>query len=240
MSAELVKQARPFLEEAGYDPDHLISDYAFTSRLDDGSLANNRADLVAFGGAPHTMRTACVSVIEPASTTIPDIVSKLRFLTAPLAIVGAESSVQLWSIRRGLEPQPIEEASRETWPSTFRGRLADLSPDNILKAKRGDIQLQFVDAELGTWAERVTGDALTKLLESLLAHALKRLPAAYSSRPAAHKAIVRLVFNLFACRKISVSSNERPIPPVRYALQTNGFPTTSTPISLIPSTCQRR
>lgn len=201
MTADLAKQARPFLEEAGYDSDHLVSDYAYTSRLDDGSLVNNRADLVAFGGAPHTMRTACISVVEPASTTVvADAVSKLRFLTAPLAIVGAESSVELWSIRRGLDPQPLQKASRETWPKDFRGRLADAFPQNILSAKRGELQLQFVDAELSSWAERVTGDALTRLLETLLAHALKKLPASYSSSPAAHKAIVRLVFNLFACR----------------------------------------
>lgn len=201
MSAELANQARPFLEEAGYDSDHLVSDYAFTSRSDDGSLVNARADLVAFGGAPHTMRTACVSVVEPApSTSVADTVSKLRFLTAPLAIVGAGSSVDLWSIRKGLEPKPLKTAPRERWPETFRSRLADLSPEPILEAKRGDAQLQFVDAELGDWAERITGEALTKLLESLLARALKKLPAAYSASPGAHKAIVRLVFNLFACR----------------------------------------
>ena len=167
MSAELTIQARPFLKEAGYDSDHLISDYAFTARLDDGSLVNNRADLVAFGDTPHTMRTACVSVVEAASTTsAADTVSKLRFLTAPLAIVGAGSSVELWSIRRHLEPKPLRTASRTKWPSEFRSRLADLSPETILEAKRGETQLEFVDAELGSWAERITGDALTKLLES--------------------------------------------------------------------------
>ncbi len=201
MSAGLASQAQPFLEEAGYDSHHLVSDYAFTSRRDDGSLVNDRADLVAFGGEPHTMRTACVSVVEPApSNTVEDTVSRLRFLTAPLAIVGAESSVELWSIRRGLEPKPLKTAPRETWPGVFRGRLADLSPETILEAKRGDTQLHFVDAELGSWAERITGDALTKLLESLLAHAKKQMPASYSARPAGQKAIVRLVFNLFACR----------------------------------------
>lgn len=200
MSAGLASQARPFLEEAGYDSDHLVSDYAFTSRRDDGSLVNDRADLVAFGGEPH-IRTACVSVVDPTPTTsVADTVSQLRFLTAPLAIVGAGSSVELWSIRRGLEPKPLKTAPRETWPGVFRGRLADLSPETILEAKHGDTQLHFVDAELGSWAERVTGDALTKLLESLLAHAKKQLPASYSARPAGQKAIVRLVFNLFACR----------------------------------------
>ena len=53
MTAELAQEARPFLEEAGYDPAHLVSDYEFTSRSDDGGLFNQRADLVAFGGAPH-------------------------------------------------------------------------------------------------------------------------------------------------------------------------------------------
>ncbi len=201
MSAELAIQARPFLEEAGYDSDHVVPDYLFTSRSDNGSLVNARADLVAFGGAPHTMRTACISVVEPTSRTGgADTVYKLRFLTAPLAIVGAGSSVELWLIRKGLEPKPFLTAPRKTWPETFRGRLADLSPETILEAKRGDIQLEFVDAELGSWAERVTGDALTKLLETLLAHALKKLPVTYSGRPAGQKAIVRLVFNLFACR----------------------------------------
>ncbi len=201
MSAELVKQARPFLEEAGYDSDHMVSGYVFTSRSDDGSLINERADLVAFGGEPHTMPTACVSVVEPASSTsVADTVSKLRFLTAPLAIVGVGPSVELWSIRKGLTQKPLQTARREQWRETFRSRLDDLSPDSILEAKRGDIPLEFVDAELGNWAERITGEALTKLLETLLARASKRLPASYSERPAAHKAIVRLVFNLFACR----------------------------------------
>ncbi len=201
MSAELANQARSFLEGAGYDADDLVPGYSFTSRRDDGSLVNDRADLVAFGDEPHSMQTACVSVVEPAPTTsVADTVSRLRFLTAPLAIVGAESSVELWSIRTHLEPKPLQTAPRAAWPDAFRGRLADLSPDSILQAKRGDTQLEFVDAELGTWAERITGDALTKLLEFLLAGALKQLPASYSTRPAAHEAIVRLVFNLFACR----------------------------------------
>ncbi len=201
MSAELASEARSFLAGAGYNSDHLVSGYAFTSRRDDGSLANDRADLVAFGGAPHTMRTACVSVVESTPTTnIDDTVSRLRFLTAPLAIVGAGSSVELWSIRRNLEAKPLERVPRAKWPDAFRGRLADLSPETILEAKRGETQLEFVDAELGSWAERMTGDALTKLLESLLASALKQLPVSYSTRPAAHEAIVRLVFNLFACR----------------------------------------
>jgi hypothetical protein len=201
MSAELANQARPFFEKAGYDSHHLVSGYAFTSRRDDDSLVNDRADLVAFGGEPHTMRTACVSVVEPAPTTsVPDTVSQLRFLTAPLAIVGAGPSVELWSIRRHLEPKPLKTAPRATWPEAFRGRLADLAPETLLEAKRGDTQLQFVDAELGNWAERITGDALTKLLESLLAHASKQLPASYAAKPAGQRAIVRLVFNLFACR----------------------------------------
>lgn len=201
MTAPLANQARQFLEDTGYDPRHLVSGYAFTARRDDGSLVNDRADLVAFGGDPHTTRTACVSVVEPAPTTnVADTVSQLRFLTAPLAIVGAGSSVELWSIRRHLEPKPLNRVSRETWPAEFRGRLADVSPKTILEAKRGETQLEFVDAELGSWAERMTGDALTKLLESLLAHALKQLPASYAPKPAGQRAIVRLVFNLFACR----------------------------------------
>ena len=201
MSAELANQARSLLEGAGYDSDQLVSDYSFTSRRDDGSLGNDRADLVAFGGEPHSMRTACVSVVEPpAATSVADTVSRLRFLTAPLAIVGAGPSVELWSIRRHLEPRPLKTAPRAAWPDAFRSRLADLSPEILLEAKRGDTQLEFVDAELGTWAERITGDALTKLLESLLAHALELLPPSYAPKDAAQRAIVRLVFNLFACR----------------------------------------
>lgn len=201
MSAALASQARSFLESAGYDSDHLVAGYSFTSRRDDGSLANDRADLVAFGGEPHTLRTACISVVEPvAAESVADTVSRLRFLTAPLAIVGTESSVELWSIRRTVEPEPLERVPRAKWPVAFRGRLAELSPRTILEAKRGETQLEFVDAELGTWAERITGEALTRLLESLLAHALRKLPPSYSTGPAAQKAVVRLVFNLFACR----------------------------------------
>lgn len=201
MSAELANQARSFLEGAGYNSEHLVADYSFTSRQVDGSLVNDRADLVAFGGAPHTLRTACISVVEPAAAaSVADTVSRLRFLTAPLAIVGSESSVELWSIRRTVDPEPLERVPRTKWPTAFRGRLDDLSPKTILEAKRGDIQLEFVDAELGTWAERITGEALTTLLESLLAHALGKLPRSYSMGSAAQQAVVRLVFNLFACR----------------------------------------
>jgi len=200
MTTELAVQARPFLEQAGYRLEDLRSGFTFTSRRDDGSLANDRADLVAFGGQPQTPRTACVSVVEPAAdVTIPDTVDRLRFLTAPVAIVGAGSSVELWSVRAHA-PGKLNEASRDNWPQSFRSRLADLSPDRILEAKRGDTQLAFVDAELGSWADRVTNDTLTKLLETLLARAFNQLAPSSSAKPAAQRAIVRLVFNLFACR----------------------------------------
>jgi len=173
MSAELANQARSFLEEAGYDSDHLVANYAFTSRRDDGNLANDRADLVAFGGAPHTMRTACVSVVEPETAASRAVtVSRLRFLTAPLAIVGAGPSVELWSIRRHLEPEPFKTAPRAAWPDAFCGRLADLSPDTILEAKRGETQLEFVDVELGTWAERMTGFDYWFMASLTIPHAL--------------------------------------------------------------------
>jgi len=222
MSTSLASQARPFLADVGYDPDHLVPDYVYTSRSDDGSLVNSRADLVAFGGTPHTMRTACLSVVECESrTSEADTYSKLRFLTAPFAIVGAESSVQLWSIAKGKQPRPVEEAPRDSWARSFRSRLADLSPDSILRAKRGDIQLDFVDPELVSWAERVAGDALTKRLESLLADALKRLPKGHAGRPAAQKSILRLVFNLFACRVLEdigvIDTAKSPIESLKLA-----------------------
>lgn len=199
---QLVQAASAFLMTAGYDPSCLVSEYRFTWRTEDGTLANEVADLVAFADRPYSMRSACIAVNDLSSASqTPTILARLAYLSVPVALIATPTDVALWSIRRDLEPVLLDRTDRAEWTSaTFRSRLADLGPSALLAAKQGTAQLTFVDAGLWDWAEKITADTLVRLLEGLLARSLESLATSVRSSQAAQRAIVRLVFQLFACR----------------------------------------
>jgi hypothetical protein len=79
-----------------------------------------------------------------------------------------------------------------------------------MAAKLGQRQLSFVDGGLGGWAERVTGQTLVALLESLVADTLSAAADRQHTTAAAQKDVLRLIFHLFACR---VLEDKGVIPP---------------------------
>jgi N-6 DNA Methylase len=201
MSSPLVRQARALLVALGYAATNLVQDCSFTWRAEDQTLKNQKADLIAFYAQPHTMRTACVGVFDvPTRADVSGILQKARFLTAPVAIIGTAEGVSLYPVHREPVAQPLDTAESATWPEKFRSRLRDLSPDFLYATKTGVEQLTLFDTGLWEWAQSITGQTLTSLLESLLAHALTDLPDRYRDRPAAHTAIIRLILQMFACR----------------------------------------
>lgn len=203
-ATQLADQARSFLREAGYTAANMRPNYTFTYRADDGALANDKADLVAFGNRPHDMRSACASVVALRNDSdLRDKLLKLRYLSAPVAIVGMSSGVSLYTIRRDVPatPTPVETAGHDDWPAKFRSRLDQLAPATILAAKLGQgRQLDFFDADLAWWVEDITRTALTTLLERLLTDTIAHLPKDDAKHGSAQEAVIRLVFHLFACR----------------------------------------
>ena len=144
---------------------------------------------------------ACVGVAELDSEDgVADYLMRLSYLSTPLAFVATPGAMTAWSIRPDVEAERILQVPREGWPSAFRGRLGECGPDFLFAAKRGSAQLSFVDAGLLEWAERITGNALAKLLEQLLTEAVETLPKALRASLAAQQAVMRVVFQLFACR----------------------------------------
>lgn len=200
--SELVQAASAFLMTAGYDAGCLVPEYRYTWRKDDGTLANERAALVAFSARPYSMRSACIAVAELESDTqTAQVLKQLAYLSAPVALIATPTDVKLWSIRRDVAPAVIDESPRAEWTSaTFRTRLSGLSPAALFAAKLGTAQQTLIDVGLWDWAEKITSDTLVRLLEGLMARSLDSLPPSLSSSKAAQRAIVRLVFQLFACR----------------------------------------
>src|ERR1700730_11486742 len=109
----LVSEASGFLADAGYLRTNLLTSYRYTWRSPTGDLRNELADLVAFSEPPHTMKTACVGVLElPSDDAVHDALRRLAFLSTPVAIVGTPKAVTLWALRREQHAEKVVGASR--------------------------------------------------------------------------------------------------------------------------------
>jgi len=201
MSTGFIRDATSFLEGAGYSRRNLVPDCQFTVRTDDGKLRAHQTDLVAFAHHPHDMRSACVAVFE-ARDGYQDTLASLRYLTVPLALVGGDSKVELWSIRKTPVSEPFGVYDRAGWQERLHTRLLDFSPKTITDAKADRIQLDFVDAGLEPWTRAVTDASLRSLLEALIGDGIDELAPSNRSNPSARKAVLRLIFSLFACRAL--------------------------------------
>lgn len=129
-----------------------------------------------------------------------EALSQIRYLGAPLAIIGDSQKVELWSLSKDLPNAPAELALRTNWRGHFNSRLSDFSPTSVYAAKYGQINLPFVDATFADWAENITQQTLFKLLESLFADAIKKLPRAEQKNHVSQQAVIRVVCHLFAAR----------------------------------------
>ena len=219
MSTGFLTEAREFLVDAGYRDTDLVENCPFTVRAEDGSFRDSTADMVAFAKHPHDMRNACVAVIADSSNSSAAL-RDLRFLTAPLAIVGSERQVELWSIRKTIPQGYFDVLDRAVWQQRLKTRLSDYSPATIIEAKDDRIQLEFVDAGLGSWTRSIAGVSLASLLEDLIAHGIESLGAANRKNTSAQEAVLRLVFNLFACRALEDKSVVPLQPDATAALKT--------------------
>lgn len=220
LTEPFVDEAKSFLLSAGFEPANLVTAYRYTWRSSQGLLTNSQTALVGFIRPPHTMRTACISVLDTAAeTTIPELIPSLTFLSAPVALVATPTAVGLWSIRRDSPSTAIQQAPRSSWQNAFRGRLSALAPDALFEAKQGLTQLDLVDSGLLEWAEEVTSHTLITLLHDLLTEALLRLSESKRRDPSAQQTLVRLVFQLFACRVLEDHGVIAPGLSVEAALQ---------------------
>ncbi len=198
--ADFINEARSFLTSAGYATGLLRSDYYFTWRQQQGDLVNSALPLVAFSASPPTLRTACVSVsTADSSEECNEQLKRLRFLAAPVAIVKTGSTVGLWAVRRDGEPEQLNSAESESWQTTFQSRMQELGPTSLMASKTGIGQLSFVDAGLVEWAERITEQTLTTLIEDVLRISLYP-KGGFTRSPRVKQSVLRLVFHLFACR----------------------------------------
>src|ERR1017187_2731247 len=190
-----------FLSEAGYATSHVEQGYRYTWRAGDGNLRNEVLPLAAFGDWPHSFRTACVTAFSADSeASLGESFERVRFLAAPLAIIQRERGIQIWSVRRDTRPEKLLEGLTQNWPGDLGSRAREFAPSRIMPAKRGNAQLSFVDSGLLEWVERITGQALTTLLESLVSEAFGRVSRTEAAKAQARQDILRLVFQLFACR----------------------------------------
>jgi hypothetical protein len=173
------------------------------------------------------MRTACVSIFTAQSD--PDRnerLQRLRFLASPVAIVNTGTAVELWAIRRDTEPTKLGQADSRQWQVGLRSRIQELSPESLLLSKFGGYQLDFVDAGLIEWAERITEQTLTTLIEDVLRIALSQTlntgkESLQPKNQSFRQSVLMLVFQLFACRVLEdkgvIDLHETPEASLRAA-----------------------
>ncbi len=196
---DFATEAKRFLASAGYVEPNLVVDYRYSRPGPGDRFTHEIADLVAFSGMPHTIRTACVSVVDTVASAVESKLDTLRYLGAPVALVGGGETVSLYALGTAA-PAEVEKSDRRDWQARFNTRLSDLSPESVSAAKAGARQGSFINALLGEWAEQITEQALIRLLNTLFRDSLETLPKGVRKNHQAEKAILRLVCHLFACR----------------------------------------
>jgi methylase of polypeptide subunit release factors len=195
------RDARQIFIAAGYEPANVRPNYAFTCRASDGRLINESLSIAAFGALPLNIRTSCLAFDQAESDQTLDVLfQKLRYFAAPLAIVGIGERVGLWSIRGERSPTKLREVAAKDWPASLQSEVVRFSPSVVLAAKSGQLPLDFVDAGLTRWAEKITEQTLVYLLETLLTSSLEYLSRPAKTNVQARLSLIRLVFHLFACR----------------------------------------
>jgi N-6 DNA Methylase len=194
-------RAQKFLLGGGYAPTNVIVDYTFACLDANRTLKNAKATVAGFAESPHTMRTACIGAYEiDDANKIPEVLDRARYLTAPIAMVKTPDDVQLFGVRTSVDLEPLETAATDDFEIKFKSRISDFSPSALFQIKLSSRHHDLFDVGLWPWAENITSGTLVKLLEALVVEAIDKLPESYRHRDAAQKAIIKLIFHLFACR----------------------------------------
>ncbi len=218
MSTQFIQEVTTFLQDAGYAESNIIPECRFTARSADDALVASKVDIAAFSRFPHDTRAACIAAFDEVPGRKRETLDLLRYLTSPLAIVGSGDRVEFWPIRKESAAEPIDVCGRDRWQERVRGRIRDYSPSTLTEAKNDRIQLDFVDAGLATWMQSITSNSLKKLLDNLMRDSLNNLAQRYKDNGHARSAVLRLIFQLFACRALEDKGVITPSIDARGAL----------------------
>lgn len=127
--------------------------------------------MAAFAHEPHDTRSICIGAVDalgdPASS-----VTRLRALGAPVVFTCQEDKL-LWWKQTGNKPELIDSVEARNVGSFFAEHQPDFNPATIFEGKTrrrlpDQTQLSFVDAGLMPLLERETGEALSRLVESVI------------------------------------------------------------------------
>lgn len=150
---------KPYLEDCGYDPRLLFSDYHFGDQV---------AELAAFAQHPADARSACVVVVDlPGDPAFG--IGAYREMGAPIVFVPSKDYLQWWT--QGIrQPELRANIGRSELRSFFESHRDEFSPLAVYRAKtRGrfekEFQLAFVDVGLVSLVEGEIGRALSRLVE---------------------------------------------------------------------------
>ena len=143
----------------------LRSDYCFG----DGQ----KIALAGFAHVPADTRSACIAVVDSASTASEDVAA-CRAMGAPLVFACRGAELQWWK-QGPCEPELIDTVRASKVSSFFRRHSEDFSPHAVHRAKtwgRFDkqYQLTFVDVGLMGLVESEIGEALGGLIERAVSH----------------------------------------------------------------------
>ncbi len=75
----------------GYEPEYLVSDYAFTDLFVQGT-PERRVPVAVFGRKPCSYNSACLAVIVSNGKSGADLVTDFRALGAPIALEVGEGA----------------------------------------------------------------------------------------------------------------------------------------------------
>ena len=138
---------RDALLSVDYDSKAIVYDYDFAVK--NGHMDSERVDLVAFSDPfRHDIRTSCIAAYRfTANMDLPDMLNKLSFLAVPLALIAKDDFVEIWPIRTGGSPEPLQQLGYNEFTPFFGEHRRDFSPDAIKAIKFSGLQTSFFDLD---------------------------------------------------------------------------------------------
>ncbi len=152
----------PHLERCRYDDTLLAREYDF---------GLGRVPVAAFAHTPHDARSICIGAVDTAGDPA-DAVNGLKPLGAPVVFACHAGRLQWWK-QTPDRPKLIESVDAGELRPFFAAHAQDFTPATIFEGKTrrrlpGQTQLTFVDAGLMPLLEKRTGEALCRLVDSVI------------------------------------------------------------------------
>lgn len=131
-----------------------------------------RVPVAGFAHAPHDARSVCIGAIDTNGGDPADAVTGLRPLGAPVVFACHDNRLQWWKQTLDL-PWLIDTIEAGDVRGFFVEHAQDFAPATIFDGKTrrrlpGQTQLTFIDAGLMPLLEKRTGEALSRLVESVI------------------------------------------------------------------------